>query len=610
MTAPRYAFYGRCSTEDEQDPTLSFPRQLGNARRRIGTDGVIVAHYYDIESGKLRYDARGGGHLDGFEIDIPRDGGLQDLLAAVTVQPRAFDRVIIESMSRLSRNSAVAFRIEEELSAAGVRLCCADEPLEESFGSIVLRHVNIGIARGYHHELMVKSRQGYETAASQGWHNGGIALYGYRFTIHQHPNPHKARTGQAKRTLELDPVRAPVVRRIYDEYLGGGKGIREIRDLLNSDPIRFPTRDAPDPTKAKGLWAGTSVWEVLRNPKYTGYQVWNRRRRKKDNATNPEADWIWSEEPSHPAIVSIDEWRAVQARAASNVRVRRARDAVNGTDESGRTEYLFRGLLLCGLCGLRMWGQRPTSRCYRCQPSHQRSSGIPADHPATVHIGEKALLRAVADWLSQAVFGPDRTEYWRKALAVSAQPRSGSAPASRIPEVEADIGDLQRRIDRQVESLESEDATPALRKRIADRVAALESTVEERRTLLAKLQAEASQEPATYDDIEAALRALPVIAADLAELPQTQLRQLFDSLGLVVRYHPEPRQIDLQVTLWRDEPGEETVRTKGRVGGRGKARPRNSGEVWLAPSVGFEPTHPAPEASALSPELRGQGRTH
>jgi site-specific DNA recombinase len=332
--------------------------------------------------------------------------------------------VIIESMSRLSRNSAVAFRIEEELSAAGVRLCCADEPLEESFGSIVLRHVNIGIARGYHHELMIKSRQGYETAATQGWHNGGIALYGYRFAMHQHPNPHKARTGQAKRTLELDPVRAPVVRRIYDEYLAGAKGIREIRDLLNSDPIAFPPRDAPDSTKAKGVWAGTSVWEILRNPKYTGYQVWNRRRRKKDNGTNPESEWIWSEEPSHPAIVSIDEWRAVHARAASNVRVRRARAAVDGADGSGRTGYLFRGLLVCGICGLRMWGQRPTSRCYRCQPSHQRSTGIPPDHPATVHIGEKSLLRAVADWLGRAVFGPDRTDYWRAALAASAQPKA------------------------------------------------------------------------------------------------------------------------------------------------------------------------------------------
>lgn len=53
-----------------------------------------------------------------------------------------------------------------------------------------------------HHELMVQSRQGYKTAATQGWHNGGIALYGYRFTVHPHPNPHKARTGLVERTLD------------------------------------------------------------------------------------------------------------------------------------------------------------------------------------------------------------------------------------------------------------------------------------------------------------------------------------------------------------------------------------------------------------------------
>ncbi len=33
-----------------------------------------------------------------------------------------------------------------------------------------------------------------------------------------------------------------------------------------------------------------------------------------------------------------------------------------------------------------------------------------------------------------------------------------------------------------------------------------------------------------------------------------------------------------------------------------------SGLNWLAPSAGFEPAHTAPEADALSPELRGQGR--
>jgi hypothetical protein len=36
------------------------------------------------------------------------------------------------------------FSESEEPIEEGVRLCCADEPLEESFGTIVLRHVNIG----------------------------------------------------------------------------------------------------------------------------------------------------------------------------------------------------------------------------------------------------------------------------------------------------------------------------------------------------------------------------------------------------------------------------------------------------------------------------------
>ena len=67
--SPRYAWYGRVSTEDEQDPTLSFPRQLQNAERQVAeAGGRIVAHYYDIESGTGSYAARGAGGLAGFDI--------------------------------------------------------------------------------------------------------------------------------------------------------------------------------------------------------------------------------------------------------------------------------------------------------------------------------------------------------------------------------------------------------------------------------------------------------------------------------------------------------------------------------------------------------------
>ena len=104
--SPRYAWYGRVSTEDEQDPTLSFPRQLANAERQVDeAGGRIVGHYFDIESGTRAYSARGSGGLSGFDIPIPRDGGLQDLLVDAARRPARFDRVIVESISRLSRNS-------------------------------------------------------------------------------------------------------------------------------------------------------------------------------------------------------------------------------------------------------------------------------------------------------------------------------------------------------------------------------------------------------------------------------------------------------------------------------------------------------------------------
>ncbi|HXY43779.1 MAG TPA: recombinase family protein [Acidimicrobiales bacterium] len=269
--APRYAFYGRVSTEDEQDPRLSFPRQLQNAERQVNeSGGRIIAHYYDIESGTGTYAVRGSGGLAGFDIAIPRDGGLRDMLNEAARRPARFDRVIVESISRLSRNSSVAFRVEDELHQAGVRLCAADEPLEESFGAIVLRHVNIGIARGYHHELMVKSRQGQETSTRQGWHAGGVALYGYRFVTHEHPNPHKASRGIKKRTLELDPVGAPVVRAIYDWYLGGGMGLLQIRDRLNADPELYPPPVPVDPATTRGAWSPRASGRCCATPSTPG----------------------------------------------------------------------------------------------------------------------------------------------------------------------------------------------------------------------------------------------------------------------------------------------------------------------------------------------------
>jgi hypothetical protein len=78
----RLAWAGRTSTYDQQDPTLSLPRQLRACQLVLPTDALIVAHSYDIESGRKDLAARG--RSDAHEmvsIPIHRDGGLTDMLA-------------------------------------------------------------------------------------------------------------------------------------------------------------------------------------------------------------------------------------------------------------------------------------------------------------------------------------------------------------------------------------------------------------------------------------------------------------------------------------------------------------------------------------------------
>lgn len=51
------AFYGRCSTEDNQDPETSLGWQLGNARKFVEPlGGRIVAEFFDV--GQSRSAAR------------------------------------------------------------------------------------------------------------------------------------------------------------------------------------------------------------------------------------------------------------------------------------------------------------------------------------------------------------------------------------------------------------------------------------------------------------------------------------------------------------------------------------------------------------------------
>lgn len=105
----------------------------------------------------------------------------------------------------------------------------------------------------------------------------GKPCYGYKAKTFRHPNPAKAAKGQVKTRLEPGGVRAETVTQIALWRYHEGLGYDTIADRLNADPTKYPPPEPPGKTRARGAWGKTSVYEILRNPKYTGFQVFNRR---------------------------------------------------------------------------------------------------------------------------------------------------------------------------------------------------------------------------------------------------------------------------------------------------------------------------------------------
>jgi len=98
------AWAARVSDEEAQDPTLSLPRQLDRARAALPAGFVIVAHFFDVESGRLELDQRGhNAAYARFGITIPRDGGITNLLAEARRPERRFVAVVCEPIDRISR---------------------------------------------------------------------------------------------------------------------------------------------------------------------------------------------------------------------------------------------------------------------------------------------------------------------------------------------------------------------------------------------------------------------------------------------------------------------------------------------------------------------------
>ncbi len=505
----------------------------------------------------MELEARGHGtDYERFDIPIARDGGIADLLDEAQRSDRRFDVVICESVSRVARRTFEGLSIERELERVEVPLFASNEPITFS-GSraqrILQRRINQSVAEYEVLNTLEQSWGGLCTHVREGW-NIGKPPYGYKAKSYRHPNPTKAARGQTKTRLEPDDLRGETVTQIALWRYHEGLGYDTIVERLNADLVKYPPPTPPNKERARGAWGKSSVYEILSNPKYTGFQVFNRRAsRSRHGKVNNPVKWVWSVEPAHEPLIPkwmYDElWTRRQARRGSR----------NGNEEnthpSTTRKYMFRGILFCG-CTRRMdGGIRPGGIYYRCWPrgNNRGRADNYADHPKTVYVREDAILDAVSRFFAERVFGAHRSQI----LAADLDKFDDHAARQRRQDrdrYQRTVDDLARRqnsILKQAQTSESDDPfTLGLRRTYNELEAEKNDALNTIRQLDAADQTETCR-PAASDI--ALLDALPYLALNLSAAPEELLRRLFAVTQLTVQLNDDATRAVITVKLPADQ---------------------------------------------------------
>lgn len=442
-----FAFYGRVSTEDNQDPEASRNWQRARAAALIEpVGGVITPEFFDVGlSRSLPWKRR------------PRAAALLEALADPR---RGFDAVVIGEPQRAFCGNQYGLTMPV-FTHYGVGLWVPEvggaiDPDSEAHDLIM--SVFGGMSKGERSRVRVRVRMAMRAQAKiEGRFLGGRPPYGYRLAdAGPHPNPGKAADGKRLHRLEPDPVTGDVVRRIFAMYLSGA-GIFTIAEALTRDGI--PSPSAADPARNRHRtgqgWAKSAVRVILANPRYTGRQVWNKQRKDEvlldvDDVGlgyetrmrwNDQDKWVWSNASAHEPLVAVTDFEAAQRLRAEHGagRITRHRERVSRT-------YQLRGLLLCGVCGRKMQAQFSHGQpYYRCRYPNEYALANHVRHPRNVYLPERDILPLLDTWLLRA-FAPHRLTDTIDRLH-AAQPRQ-AVTARPGDDVEALIAECDAKLAR------------------------------------------------------------------------------------------------------------------------------------------------------------------
>jgi site-specific DNA recombinase len=238
---------------------------------------------------------------------------------------RLFEVILTHKVDRFARNRYDSAIYKRRLRENGIKVIYVAQPISEGPEGALMESVLEGMAEYYSKNLAQEVMKGLKENAYNCKFCGGIPPLGYNIE-------------PTTKQYVINQSESVIVKDIYDMYLQG-KGYMKIVEELNSKGYR---------TKTGNKFGKNSIYEILRNEKYTGTYIFNRAPKKVNGKYNRR---IKNDEKNIikilggiPEIIPRETWENVQAIMDSKKR----------PGNKPKEIYLLSGLLHSGGCGSAM----------------------------------------------------------------------------------------------------------------------------------------------------------------------------------------------------------------------------------------------------------------
>ncbi len=404
------ALYARVSS-DRQDVDLSVSAQLRALKDYARANGYSVAREYvdEAESGRV--------------ADRPQ---FREMIEEGGKPNAPFEVILVWKFSRFTRKREHAVAFKSMLRRKGIRVVSITEHADDSPTGKLMEAIIESVDEFYSENLAQEVVRGMREAASRGFFLGSKAPFGYRRV--------KVSDGAKERpTLEVDPATAPVVKEIFESSLSG-YGLKEICRTLNDRGI----------TNRGKRWYKGGLHYLLTNEAYTGTAVWGRTT-KVEKAQDPvRVEGAW------PALVSRELFDAVQQAM---------RDRAPKVQRPGRvgSKFLLSGLLKCGVCGRPYSGQGAKSgqfAYYVCGTLFREGAGTCSAR----YLNAPRVEDFIVEKIRERILTEETIVELVTLVAEEIDAMAGEL-SGRLEVIEAELGDVRKRLERLYEALETSELT-------------------------------------------------------------------------------------------------------------------------------------------------------